>query len=79
MSIEILMPAVMPQMTEGTVVRWAKAEGETFKAGEVLFEVETEKTVTEIEAKHDGVLERILVPAGTSGVQIDTVIGLLRA
>ena len=77
MSTEILMPAVAPSMTEGNIVRWAKKEGDPVKQGEVLLEIETDKAVVEVEAQQDGVLGSILVPEGTSGVKVATVIALL--
>lgn len=77
MPIEILMPSVAPSMTEGNIVRWAKKEGDPVKKGEVLLELETDKAVVEVEAQHDGVLGRILVPEGTNGVKVDTPIALL--
>lgn len=49
-------------MEHGTILRWFKAEGESYEIGESLYEVETEKVVNEIEAKLPGTLCRILVP-----------------
>lgn len=77
MSTEILMPAVAPSMTEGNIVRWAKKEGDPVKQGDVLLEIETDKAVVEVEAQQDGVLGSILVPEGTNGVKVATVIALL--
>ncbi len=77
MPIEILMPAVAPSMTEGNIVKWAKKEGDAVEPGEVLLELETDKAVVEVEAQHKGVLGRILVPEGTNGVKVDTLIALL--
>ena len=79
MPIEILMPAVAPSMTEGNIVRWAKKQGDTVRQGEILLELETDKAVVEVEAQQDGVLGAILVPEGTNGVKVDTVIALLAA
>src|SRR3990167_7330486 len=73
------MPAVAPSMTEGNIVRWAKKPGDTVKQGEILFELETDKAVVEVEAQQDGVLGAILVPEGTNGVKVNTVIALLAA
>src|SRR3989304_197486 len=73
------MPAVAPSMTEGNIVRWAKKQGDTVKQGEILLELETDKAVVEVEAQQDGVLGAILVPEGTNGVKVDTVIALLAA
>ncbi|HXE48149.1 MAG TPA: pyruvate dehydrogenase complex dihydrolipoamide acetyltransferase [Ramlibacter sp.] len=75
MATEIKLPALAPSMTEGNVARWAKQEGEAVSAGEVIAEIETDKAVVELESPAAGVLGRIVVPAGTNGVKVDTVIG----
>jgi pyruvate dehydrogenase E2 component (dihydrolipoamide acetyltransferase) len=77
MPIELLMPALSPTMTEGTVARWLKAEGEAVKSGDVIAEIETDKATMEFESVDEGVLGKILVPAGTSGVAVNTPIGVL--
>lgn len=61
-----MMEALSPTMEEGRVVEWLKAEGEAVKAGEVLAEVETDKAVMELQARADGVLRKILAPAGST-------------
>lgn len=55
------MPAMSPTMTSGTISRWAKQEGETFEAGEVLLEIETDKASIEVEAQDAGVMGKVLV------------------
>lgn len=79
MAIEILMPAVVPHMTEGAISRWAKREGERIESGEVLLEVKAGKAVAEVNSQHAGVLGKILVPEGTCAVKVNTVIGLMSA
>ncbi|CAA7613806.1 Dihydrolipoyllysine-residue acetyltransferase component of pyruvate dehydrogenase complex [Magnetospirillum sp. LM-5] len=79
MPIEILMPALSPTMTEGTLARWLKAEGDAVKSGDVLAEIETDKATMEFEAVDEGVLGKIVVPAGTSGVAVNTLIGVILA
>ncbi|HUY02809.1 MAG TPA: pyruvate dehydrogenase complex dihydrolipoamide acetyltransferase [Rhodocyclaceae bacterium] len=71
------MPAVSPSMTEGSIARWLKKEGETVKAGELLAEIETDKAVVEFEAVDAGVLGQILVPDGAQNVPVGQVIALL--
>ena len=66
MATNILMPALSPTMTEGTLARWLKKEGETIKAGDVIAEIETDKATMEVEAVDEGVLGKILV-AGRHG------------
>jgi len=77
MPIEILMPALSPTMTEGTVAKWLKDEGEHVAAGDVIAEIETDKATLELEAVDSGVLARRLVPAGAKGVKVNQVIALL--
>ncbi|OIR03522.1 dihydrolipoyllysine-residue acetyltransferase component of pyruvate dehydrogenase complex [mine drainage metagenome] len=64
-------------MTEGSIARWLKKEGETVKAGELLAEIETDKAVVEFAANDSGVLGRILVPDGAQSVPVGQVIALL--
>ncbi|MDA8252869.1 MAG: biotin/lipoyl-binding protein, partial [Rhodospirillales bacterium] len=70
MATNILMPALSPTMTEGTLARWLKKEGEQVKAGDVIAEIETDKATMEVEAVDEGVLGKILVPDGTAGVKV---------
>jgi pyruvate dehydrogenase E2 component (dihydrolipoamide acetyltransferase) len=77
MSINILMPALSPTMTEGKLSRWLKKEGEQIKSGDVLAEIETDKATMEVEAVEEGFLAKIIVPDGTEGVAVNAVIGVL--
>lgn len=79
MPIEILMPALSPTMTEGTVARWLKNEGDAIASGEVIAEIETDKATMEVEAVDEGTLGRIVVPAGTANVKVNDVIAVLLA
>ncbi len=64
-------------MTEGTLARWLKKEGETIKAGDVIAEIETDKATMEVEAVDEGVLGKILVADGTAGVKVNDPIAVL--
>ena len=77
MSIQILMPALSPTMTEGKLTKWLKKEGDKVKAGQVLAEIETDKATMEVEAVDEGVIGKILVAAGTEGVAVNTPIAVL--
>jgi len=77
MGVAILMPALSPTMTEGKLARWLKREGEKIKSGEVIAEIETDKATMEVEAVDEGVLTRIVVPEGTEGVAVNSVIAEL--
>jgi pyruvate dehydrogenase E2 component (dihydrolipoamide acetyltransferase) len=75
----ILMPALSPTMTEGTLARWLKAEGDAIRAGDVIAEIETDKATMEVEAVDEGVLGKILVPDGTQNVKVNDPIAVLVA
>lgn len=77
MPIPVLMPALSPTMVEGNLVRWLKNEGDQVKSGEVIAEIETDKATMEIESSDDGILGRILIPAGTESVKVREPIALL--
>src|ERR1700689_4636760 len=62
MPVEITMPQLSDTMTEGTVVKWHKKEGDKIKAGDKVADVETDKAVMEMEAFDDGTLPAILIP-----------------
>ena len=64
-------------MTEGNVASWLKSEGDEVAAGDILCEIETDKATMEVEATDEGTLGRIVVPAGTEGVAVNAVIGLI--
>jgi pyruvate dehydrogenase E2 component (dihydrolipoamide acetyltransferase) len=77
MATNILMPALSPTMTEGTLTRWLKKEGEDVRAGDVIAEIETDKATMEVEAVDEGVLGKILVADGTEGVKVNEPIAIL--
>ena len=70
---EIVMPKLGLTMTEGTVSKWLKAEGDTVKEGEPLFEVETDKLTNTIEASASGTLLKIAVAEGGTAKCLDPV------
>lgn len=77
MSIEILMPALSPTMTEGNLARWLKAEGDSISPGDVIAEIETDKATMEVEAVDEGVLGKILVEEGAEDVPVNTPIAVI--
>jgi pyruvate dehydrogenase E2 component (dihydrolipoamide acetyltransferase) len=77
MPVQILMPALSPTMTEGNLAKWLKKEGDAVKSGDILCEIETDKATMEYEAVDEGVLGKILVAGGTSGVAVNTPIAML--
>jgi pyruvate dehydrogenase E1 component beta subunit len=71
------MPALSPTMEEGTLSKWIKNEGDTVKSGDVIAEIETDKATMEVEAVDEGVIGKIVVPAGSEGVKVNSVIAVL--
>jgi pyruvate dehydrogenase E2 component (dihydrolipoamide acetyltransferase) len=76
MAKDILMPLLSPSMTEGTLVRWLKKEGDAVKSGDVLAEVETDKATMDLEAFDTGILRKILAAEGDK-VPINARIGII--
>ncbi|TAJ86957.1 MAG: pyruvate dehydrogenase complex dihydrolipoamide acetyltransferase [Reyranella sp.] len=77
MSINILMPALSPTMTEGKLAKWHVKVGDTVKSGQVVCEIETDKATMEVEAVDEGKVGQILVEEGTEGVKVNAVIAVL--
>ena len=78
MAKDILMPLLSPSMTEGTLVKWIKKEGDAVKSGDILAEVETDKATMDLEAFDSGILRKILISEG-SRVPVQTRIGIIGA
>jgi len=76
MAIYIEMPKLSDTMTEGTLLKWLKAEGSKVETGDVLAEIETDKATMEMEAFDDGILHAHLVQAGGKAA-VGARIGLL--
>ncbi len=77
MSINILMPALSPTMTEGKLAKWHVKVGDKVKSGQVVCEIETDKATMEVEAVDEGKIGQILVEEGTEGVKVNAVIAVL--
>ncbi|MDO9472714.1 MAG: pyruvate dehydrogenase complex dihydrolipoamide acetyltransferase [Caulobacter sp.] len=74
---DILMPALSPTMEEGTLAKWHVKVGDTVAAGDVIAEIETDKATMEVEAVDEGVIEALLVDAGTENVKVNAPIARL--
>lgn len=77
MSINILMPALSPTMTEGKLAKWHVKVGDAVKSGQVICEIETDKATMEVEAVDEGKIGQIVVPEGAEGVKVNAVIAIL--
>eukprot|EP00095_Tigriopus_kingsejongensis_P012409 maker-scaffold755_size101758-snap-gene-0.25 protein:Tk12409 transcript:maker-scaffold755_size101758-snap-gene-0.25-mRNA-1 annotation:"pyruvate dehydrogenase protein x mitochondrial-like" len=76
-SLEIAMPSLSPTMTEGTIVKWNKAEGEAVVAGDVLCEIQTDKAVVALEADDDGTLARIVASSDSGSMAVGQLIAII--
>ena len=77
MSIEILMPALSPTMTEGNLSKWLVSEGQEVKAGDVIAEIETDKATMEVEAVDEGFVEKLLYKEGDNNIPVNKPIALI--
>lgn len=64
-------------MTEGNIAKWAVKEGDSFSAGDILLEIETDKASMDVEAQDDGIMAKILQGDGTKGIKVGVRIGVL--
>ena len=79
MSIKVLMPALSPTMTEGSLNKWLVKVGDKVKAGDILVEIETDKATMEVEAVDEGIISEIIVKEGTTGVNVNSPIALIQS
>ena len=77
MSIPVLMPALSPTMTEGTLAKWHVSVGDVVKSGQILADIETDKATMEVEAVDEGTIGALLIPSGSEGVAVNTPIAML--
>src|SRR5260370_37101517 len=73
MSINILMPALSPTMTEGKLAKWHVKVGDTVKSGQVMCEIETDKATMEVEAVDESKIGQTVVPGGPEGISGNAV------
>jgi pyruvate dehydrogenase E2 component (dihydrolipoamide acetyltransferase) len=76
MATEVFLPKLGQTMEEGTIVEWMKKEGDKVNRGDVLFTVESDKAVLEVESSAKGVLRRILIDKGAK-VPVLTTVGII--
>jgi pyruvate dehydrogenase E2 component (dihydrolipoamide acetyltransferase) len=73
MEIRVVVPQIGEAVAQLTLVQWYKGEGDHVKKGDPLFAVDSDKSVIDVEAWDDGVLTRILAPAGATVMPNDEV------
>ncbi|MBB5074272.1 pyruvate dehydrogenase E2 component (dihydrolipoamide acetyltransferase) [Bartonella callosciuri] len=77
MPIKITMPSLSPTMEEGNLSKWNVKVGDKVSSGDVIAEIETDKATMEVEAVDEGTVAKIVVPAGTQGVKVNSLIVVL--
>ncbi len=77
MSSKILMPALSPTMTEGTINKWLVKVGDTVKAGDIIAEIETDKATMEVEAVDEGKITHLLNESPDTQVAVNSVIAII--
>ena len=73
---KVQMPKLSEAMESGKIIKWLKKEGDPIQSGDILAEVETDKADVEMEAFGNGILRKILVPAGEKAA-VGTLIGVI--
>jgi pyruvate/2-oxoglutarate dehydrogenase complex dihydrolipoamide acyltransferase (E2) component len=76
-AIDVVMPQMGVSVSEGTVTKWLKQEGEQVEADESLLEISTDKVDTEVPSPGEGVVAEIRVQEGET-VEVGTVLALIR-
>lgn len=77
MKTEIIMPAMSPSMTEGTLTKWLVKVGDQLKVGDTIAEIETDKATMEVESQIEGVVSEFLVKNGQDHIAIKTPIAII--
>jgi len=78
MVTHVKIPKLSRTMEEGLVGRWLKKEGDQVTKGEAICEIETEKSVDELQAPETGILRKILIKDGSTG-KVNQTIALIAA
>ena len=64
-------------MESGTLAKWLVAEGDQVRSGDIIAEIETDKTTMEVETIEDGIIGKLLVPVGAENVAVNATIAIL--
>ncbi|XP_076802678.1 dihydrolipoyllysine-residue acetyltransferase component of pyruvate dehydrogenase complex, mitochondrial-like [Clavelina lepadiformis] len=73
---KMLLPALSPTMETGTIVRWEIKEGDSFSAGDLLADIETDKATMGFEAADEGFIAKIILPEGTKDIPVGTLVAI---
>ncbi len=77
-AVDVVMPQMGVSVSEGTITKWLKQEGEEIQADEALLEISTDKVDTEVPSPGSGVVQQILVPEGET-VEVGTRLAVIGA
>jgi len=77
MAIKVLMPALSPTMSEGTINKWLVKVGDNVSAGDIIAEIETDKATMEVEAVDEGKITHIITSSSDEQIKVNTVIALI--
>src|SRR5919201_6200205 len=75
-AVDVIMPQMGVSVSEGTITKWLKQQGEHVAADEPLLEISTDKVDTEVPSPGEGVLQQILVGEGET-VEVGTRLGVI--
>ncbi|XP_036359074.1 pyruvate dehydrogenase protein X component, mitochondrial isoform X2 [Octopus sinensis] len=76
-TIKLEMPSLSPTMTEGSIVKWYKKEGDPIAPGDVLCDIQTDKAVVSMDTEEEGILAKIILPDDTKDIKVGQLIGLM--
>ncbi|XP_033751529.1 pyruvate dehydrogenase protein X component-like isoform X2 [Pecten maximus] len=71
------MPSLSPTMSEGSIIKWHKKEGDAIAPGDDLCDIQTDKAVVTMDTDEEGILAKILVQENTTDIKVGTLIALL--
>ncbi|XP_043233411.1 pyruvate dehydrogenase protein X component, mitochondrial-like isoform X1 [Amphibalanus amphitrite] len=75
--IPIKMPSLSPTMSEGTIVKWLKQEGDTVEPGDIICDIQTDKAVVSFEVEEEGILAKILLKEDSKDVPVGRMIAVM--
>lgn len=75
--IPIKMPSLSPTMSEGTIVKWLKQEGDSVEPGDILCDIQTDKAVVSLEVEEEGILAKILMTEDSKDIAVGRLIAVM--
>ena len=75
--VVIIMPAMSPEMEEGSLTKWLVKEGDSVTSGDLIAEIETDKVTMEIQTNYDGIIGKILFNEGQENIKVNEPIAIL--